>query len=248
MKKYLTLLALPFALSACASNPSTQQSWACRAVGNTTCSTISQIDNDEVPASSKRAARSEVQTEIFGAQPAAWWDKSLPTSTTREDAPRRESDQTMRIVVAPWVDQQGDYHDRTIVFAVMRKANWWVVPPEAVQSEPAPGTRLPSNGAQQRAAQVSTPVTPSPGQPSDPSGTPQSPVGTAAAPVAPVAYVVAQPVPPSSPSAPPAPLAPPINASASAPAGPGAKGVEPPATMAPIADRPVRHRHRRHHR
>ena len=200
MKKIVTLslLTLPFVLSACASNPATQASWACRAVGNTTCASIAQIDNDDVPGkvATKTSQHNQVQQAIFGAQPAAWWDRSLPTSTTREDAPRRESDQTMRIVVAPFVDGQGDYHDRTVVYAVMRKANWWVIPPEAVQSEPAPGTRLTTDTGQ-------SPVVPAMAQSVPAAQTPQamSNQGPAqpqmvqpSAPVAPVSYVVARPL------------------------------------------------------
>ncbi len=251
MKKYLCLLALPFLLSACASNPSTQQSWACRAVGNTTCSTISQIDNEEVPTSTKRASRSDVQTEIFGAQPAAWWDKSLPTSTTREDAPRRESDQTMRIIVAPWVDQQGDYHDRTVVYAVMRKANWWVVPPEAVQSEPAPGTRLPADTTHAPPAQASLQSAPSTAPSSDGSSTVPPQAALAPAPVAPVAYVVSQPGQPTASAE--QPLSKPSSDAPGAIAGSAAKPAEAPLKMAPIpdrqaADRHVTHRRRHHHR
>lgn len=143
MKKFISLLAMSCALTACASTSSTENSWACRAVGNTTCASISQIDNDEVPHKGAKG-KEDHSTVIFGAEPAAWWDRSLPTARTRQDDPRRESDQTMRVVLAPFIDAQGDYHDRMSVFAVMRKADWWVVPPETVQAQPKAGTRLDS--------------------------------------------------------------------------------------------------------
>lgn len=159
MKNIISLLAVSCALTACASTRSTENSWSCRAVGNTTCASISQIDNDEVP---NKGAKSKVDrsTVIFGAEPAAWWDRSLPTSRTREEDPRRESDQTMRIVMAPFIDAQGDYHDRMSVFAVMRKANWWVVPPEPVQAQPKDGTRLDAGDQQSKQVPPTAQATP----------------------------------------------------------------------------------------
>ena len=139
MRKIFLLGICAAALSGCATH-STESSWSCRAVGNTACASISEIDGGAA-LTDKRPGKAS-STTIMGGKPAAWWDRSMPTSTTREDGPRRESDQTMRIVVASYVDAQGDYHDRATVYAVMRKANWWVITPEPVASQPAPGTDL----------------------------------------------------------------------------------------------------------
>jgi conjugal transfer pilus assembly protein TraV len=133
----LFLLVLPLALSGCLSPGTTSKSWSCRARGNESCAAISTIDQNIEPETKARPA-------IFGARPAAWWEGHPPTAETRSDAPRREGDQTMRIVVAPYVDAHGDYHERSEVFAVMRKAQWWIAPPIAVTSSPAPGTVVPA--------------------------------------------------------------------------------------------------------
>jgi conjugal transfer pilus assembly protein TraV len=127
MIRHLSFLAIALALSGCAT-ASTTHSWSCRATGPDVCASVATIDN-------RPAAAQPKKTSIFGAQVASWWDQNRPTAQTGEDAPRRESDQTMRILIAPYVDGQGDYHDRAEVYAVMRKAQWWIAPPAAV---PAP--------------------------------------------------------------------------------------------------------------
>jgi conjugal transfer pilus assembly protein TraV len=180
MRKFISLLALSCALTACASTSSTENSWACRAVGNTTCASISQIDNDEVPHKGAKG-QEDRSTVIFGAEPAAWWDRSLPTARTRQDDPRRESDQTMRIVLSPFIDAQGDYHDRMSVFAVMRKADWWVVPPETVQAQPKAGTRLDSGDTRPKTAPKPAPAA------VEPAGGPGAPLATAEKSMAPPA-------------------------------------------------------------
>lgn len=142
MIKQLALLSLALALSGCVTAGTTSQSWSCRAIGNQTCASIEQIDSR--PAVQGQAPKPQA---IFGARPANWWDAPKALSVTREDAPRREFDQTMRIVVAPYVDAQGDYHDRSDVYAVMRKAQWWIAPPVAITASPEPGSTLPVTAA-----------------------------------------------------------------------------------------------------
>ena len=129
MIRHISFLAVALTLSGCAS-ASTTHSWSCRATGTDVCASVATVDNRR-PDTSVQPKK----TGIFGAQVASWWDQNRPTSQTREDAPRRESDQTMRILIAPYVDNQGDYHDRAEVYAVMRKAQWWISPPT---QSPAP--------------------------------------------------------------------------------------------------------------
>lgn len=138
MIKQIVLLSLALGLTGCVTASTTSQSWSCRAIGNQTCASISEIDSR--PAVQGQAPKAQT---IFGARPANWWDAPKSLSVTREDAPRREFDQTMRIVVAPFVDAQGDYHDRSDVYAVMRKAQWWIAPPVAISASPEPGSTLP---------------------------------------------------------------------------------------------------------
>ncbi len=138
MIKPFALLTLSVALTGCVTSGTTSQSWSCRAIGNQTCASIGEIDSAPVVKGQVPKAQA-----IFGARPANWWDAPKSLSVTREDAPRREFDQTMRIVVAPYVDAQGDYHDRSEVYAVMRRAQWWIAPPVAVTASPEPGSTVP---------------------------------------------------------------------------------------------------------
>lgn len=40
----------------------------------------------------------------------------------------------MRVVFAPWVDAQGDLHNRSEVMAVMRRGGWWMPTPTTVDA------------------------------------------------------------------------------------------------------------------
>lgn len=140
MIRRLFIFALPFTLTGCITGNTTTHSWSCRAVGNQTCASISQIDR-----AASDPSRPKPKASIFGAQPANWWDQNRPTSVTRQDGPRRETDQTMRVLVAPYVDAQGDYHDRSEVYAVMRKAEWWIAPPAVAPTSLKSGPALSAN-------------------------------------------------------------------------------------------------------
>ena len=142
MTKPCLALLLPLVLAACATASPTAQSWSCRPAGNQTCAPIHDIDAQASPSPS--SGRHKL---VFGARPADWWRAPAPGATTREDAPRREGDQTMRIVLAPYLDAAGDYHDRSTVFAVMRKGQWWIAPPVSTSAAPEPGTELPPAAA-----------------------------------------------------------------------------------------------------
>ena len=133
----ICLLMPILALTGCMSGGSTSHSWACRATGRDGCASIAEIDRpDTVP-------RPDGPGPIFGARVAPWWEDGKPTSVTRAPAPRREGDQTMRIVLAPYIDGQGDYHDRSEVYAVMRRAQWWIAPPIEIAASPKEGAELP---------------------------------------------------------------------------------------------------------
>jgi len=133
----LFTLAPLLILGGCLSSGTTEHSWSCRPAGHNGCASIAQIERETPSAETERRTGT-----IFGGRVAPWWEEGAPGSMTRADAPRRETDQTMRIVLAPYLDGQGDYHDRSEVFAVMRKAQWWIAPPVAISSEPESGTPL----------------------------------------------------------------------------------------------------------
>lgn len=138
-------------LAGCATN--TKGSWACKVEQGRSCASISEIDHDDGASFTKRKKGGAV---IDGAGVAKWWDRADGYAQPPIKGPRRETDQVMRLVVAPWVDAIGDYHGRTEIFSVMRKGAWWVAPnpvplepqkPVAALQVPAPSAAAPVSQA-----------------------------------------------------------------------------------------------------
>lgn len=128
MRAALTIGVATLALAACSTN--TKGSWSCEApVGGAACASIESIDR----AGSRSAAPNPASPGIETAAPVRWWEPQ-PFVFSAEDGPRREGDQVMKVVFAPWVDAQGDYHSRSEVHAVMRRGGWWVATPAAAQA------------------------------------------------------------------------------------------------------------------
>ncbi|MFP1132892.1 TraV family lipoprotein [Asticcacaulis sp. W401b] len=135
MFRGLALIVLPFVLTACASN-NTSTKWTCIAEGDH-CTSIAETD-----ARQDKTRKISGDAVIFDTKPARWWEPNAPGTATREFDPRRDGDQVMRVVVAPFVDAQGDYHARSEIFAVVRRAQWWLTPPVAKTAAPDPGAEL----------------------------------------------------------------------------------------------------------
>ncbi len=119
----LTMAAgIALTVAACGST-NTKGSWSCGADQGTSCSPISATDN------APRASASTTSTGIeTAAAPVRWWQPE-PFVFSGDLGARREGDQVMRIVFAPWVDSQGDLHNRSEVIAVMRRGGWWMPAP-----------------------------------------------------------------------------------------------------------------------
>lgn len=129
------IVMLPLLLSACASS-NTSTKWTCIAEGDH-CTTIADTDSRK-----DRPQRLSGDPVIFDTKPARWWQPNAPGTATRDFDPRRDGDQVMRVIVAPYVDAQGDYHARSEIFAVVRRAQWWLTPPVAKTAVPEAGTDL----------------------------------------------------------------------------------------------------------
>jgi conjugal transfer pilus assembly protein TraV len=127
MRAVLAIGLGALALGACSTN--TKGSWSCEApIGGTACASIESIDRNGPAAASAAANSPGIET----ARPVRWWEPQ-PFVFSAEAGPRREGDQVMMVVFAPWVDAQGDYHGRSEVHAVMRRGGWWVATPPAAQ-------------------------------------------------------------------------------------------------------------------
>lgn len=129
MFRSLATLMLPLLVGACATK-NTSTHWTCMPGGDH-CSSIAETDAKDTDKPRNAGG------VIFDAKPARWWEPNAPGTATRDSDPRRESDQVMRVVIAPFVDAQGDYHGRSEIFAVVRKAQWWLSPPVAQPSSSA---------------------------------------------------------------------------------------------------------------
>lgn len=123
-------LAGAAALGGClGSGANTHGSWSCRIPkGLGVCASIADIDKGATP-SSPSAGQGE---SVLAGAPYRWWE-AKPRAVSDGAGPRREGDQVVRVVFAPWVDMVGDYHARSEVFAVVRKSGWWA--PERAPSE-----------------------------------------------------------------------------------------------------------------
>ncbi|WP_436358197.1 TraV family lipoprotein [Brevundimonas sp. CEF1] len=136
--RFTAAVALALTAAACGST-NTKGSWSCGAEQGTSCSPIAATD------SAPRAAAAGSATGIeTAAGPVRWWQPE-PFVFSGDLGARREGDQVMRIVFAPWVDSQGDLHNRSEVIAVMRRGGWWMPAPSTATAS-AELDRLGRNG------------------------------------------------------------------------------------------------------
>ena len=120
------------ALGGCQSN--VKGSWACAVDRGGVCASITDIDH--MPArGSYPAQRAGVAADpvVDGAIPAKLWGEGGWSTGALAGAPVRQSDQVMKVAVAPWIDQAGDYHTGGEVYAVMRRAGWYAPRPSLAQ-------------------------------------------------------------------------------------------------------------------
>jgi conjugal transfer pilus assembly protein TraV len=129
--KALALMALAGLGSACTTN--TQNSWSCGAIGKARiCSTIADIDALKTPRSTEPDPSANAGS-IEGAAPVRWWEPKPFVFAGADSGPRREGDQVLKVIFAPWVDAQGDFHARSEVFSLMRRGGWAIGPSSTVQ-------------------------------------------------------------------------------------------------------------------
>lgn len=131
LSKALALMALAGLASACTTN--TQNSWSCGAIGNAKiCSTIADIDAAKTPRAQEQETSANTNS-IEGAAPVRWWEPKPFVFSSADSGPRREGDQVLKVIFAPWVDAQGDYHGRSEVFSLMRRGGWSLGPASTLQ-------------------------------------------------------------------------------------------------------------------
>lgn len=128
----LSSAALAAALGGCQSN--VKGSWACAVDRGGVCASITDIDHMPARGGSQTQHASILADPVVdGAIPAKLWGEGRWTTGALAGAPVRQSDQVMKVAVAPWVDQAGDYHTGGEVYAVMRRAGWYAPRPSPTQ-------------------------------------------------------------------------------------------------------------------
>ncbi len=126
------LTALAVVLGGCQSN--VKGSWACAVDRGGVCASITDIDHMPARGSSPAQHASILADPVVdGAIPAKLWGEGGWTTGALAGAPVRQSDQVMKVAVAPWIDQVGDYHSGSEVYAVMRRADWYAPRPSLTQ-------------------------------------------------------------------------------------------------------------------
>jgi len=108
-------LGLGLLLAACAN---TRGSWSCAADPGVPCRSIADLDGR------KRASGEPTPPAIEGAVALRWWSTPASLAGTFEQAPRREPDQIVRVLVAGWTDATGDFHAPSEIYAVVRQGGW----------------------------------------------------------------------------------------------------------------------------
>lgn len=131
LTKALAIVGLASLAAACSTN--TQNSWSCGAIGKARiCSTIADIDAAKAPRSLGEEP-SALASSIEGASAVRWWEPKPFVFANPDTGPRREGDQILKVIFAPWVDGQGDFHARSEVFSLMRRGGWAIGPTSTVQ-------------------------------------------------------------------------------------------------------------------
>lgn len=129
MKRVAFLAAtLALGVSACGGT-NTKGSWACSGETGVSCAPISVIDQSTGTGTTARTGSPGIES----AGPVRWWAPE-PFVFSSEPGVRREGDQVLRVVIAPWVDAQGDLHQRSEVLAVMRRGGWYVPAPTTAEA------------------------------------------------------------------------------------------------------------------
>ena len=136
--RVLLLLALAGAavspLGGCASN--VKGSWSCAIDRGGVCSSITDIDHAP-PANARNGYASAKgygpAPVVADAIPARLWQDAAWQAGPIAGAPVHETDQVVKVAIAPWVDGSGDYHAGSEVYSVMRKGGWYVAPRDTVR-------------------------------------------------------------------------------------------------------------------
>lgn len=125
----LIAVSLAGVLGGCSTN--TRGAWTCAADRGVPCQSIESLDHRGAV---ERKAKGNSAAEA--APVVRWWTGAEALTGNFDEAPRREPDQFVKVVIAGWSDAAGDYHAPAEIYAVMRHGGWWAPPPATPLAPP----------------------------------------------------------------------------------------------------------------
>jgi len=128
------LVAVGLGAGGCAST--VKGSWSCKIDRGGSCGSIADIDRGDLPKGrGVQRTREPDSDPVIGAAVPAVLERHggrWPAGPAA-GAPVHETDQIVKVLVAPWIDRAGDYHGQAEIYAVVRKGGWYVAEPQSLR-------------------------------------------------------------------------------------------------------------------
>jgi conjugal transfer pilus assembly protein TraV len=139
MKKYLSLLALLGTMIFLSGCSSMNNKFDCPRAGGVMCKSLDDVnrmvDNGEI----ERINQTNVVPTAISKEKAIptpdVGNTPYPIKTLHPGKPLRQHETVMRVWIAPYEDNQGNYHQDTTVFKVIKPGAWIGKPVNAVTDE-----------------------------------------------------------------------------------------------------------------
>lgn len=138
MKLFIILLAsvtVGIAFSGCAAR------YGCPVPGGIQCRSISEVYSGTKTAQPMDKGPGKTEKDRGNAsKPAASVTESIAGVTPDTAIPLRSAPKVLRVWVAPWIDREGDLHQKSYLYVVVDTGQWAIGIP-AVESDPAPAIK-----------------------------------------------------------------------------------------------------------
>jgi conjugal transfer pilus assembly protein TraV len=122
-----SLMVAPLLLAGCVnmSGLSGESSFACKAPDGVTCASLSGVYANVVAGNTPRKAKSGEAAETSGAT-AQGKGTGIMGYAPSSGEPIRSPQQVLRVWIAPWEDTDGDLHDQSYTYVVVRESEWLI--------------------------------------------------------------------------------------------------------------------------
>lgn len=130
MPKKLCFAAIPLLLSGCAwmSGLSGESNFSCKAPDGVTCQTVSGVYHNSMQNNLPSQLSATRSTEARQPPDTAETDSISPRfmKTPASGLPIRKPPKVVRIWIAPWEDEAGDFHDQSFMYTMVNPGKWLV--------------------------------------------------------------------------------------------------------------------------